>query len=127
MHACTRSQAPFGLPQARWAPELVSIVAKINENFGSNFRDIACAGEVTLGMVGAADDGAPNFDDPALDYEKVAIHIRVKFRDSEPMQLLTPLRQSGGERALTTMLYLIAIQVRGRLHGAGRPDTCMRL
>ena len=52
-----------------------------------------------------------DFDDPSLDYEKMAIHIKVKFRDSEPMQLLTPLRQSGGERALTTMLYLIAIQV----------------
>ena len=88
------------------------IVASINENFSANFRDIACAGEVGLGVVGAEGAGPLDFDDPTLDYEKMAIHIRVKFRDSEPMQLLTPLRQSGGERALTTMLYLIAIQVR---------------
>ena len=36
---------------------------------------------------------------------------RVKFRDSEQMQLLTASRQSGGERSVSTMLYLIALQV----------------
>ncbi|KAK9813986.1 hypothetical protein WJX73_007994 [Symbiochloris irregularis] len=96
--------------RARWAPELVRITAAINENFSANFCDIACAGEVGLGIQGQEDAGPLDFDDPGLEYDKMAIHIRVKFRDNEPMQLLTPLRQSGGERALTTMLYLIAIQ-----------------
>ena len=39
--------------------------------------------------------------------------IRVKFRDSEEMTLLTAQRQSGGERSVSTILYLIALQVCG--------------
>ena len=52
-----------------------------------------------------------DFEDPSLDYEQLAIHIMVKFRQDEPLQLLTGQRQSGGERAVSTILYLIAIQV----------------
>lgn len=97
--------------QDRWAPELVRIVAQINDNFGANFRDIASAGEVSLGILGHANDAPLDFNDPNLNFEKLAIHVKVKFRDTEGLQLLTTSRQSGGERALTTMLYLIAIQV----------------
>ena len=60
-----------------------------------------------------------DFEDPSLDYEQLAIHIMVKFRRDEPLQLLTGLRQSGGERAVSTILYLIAIQV--LCSGCGSP------
>lgn len=40
---------------------------------------------------------------------------RVKFRQNEELQLLTAQRQSGGERSVSTILYLIALQV-----GVGR-------
>ena len=36
---------------------------------------------------------------------------RVKFRESEELQMLTATRQSGGERSVSTILYLVAIQV----------------
>lgn len=36
---------------------------------------------------------------------------RVKFRDEEDLQVLTATRQSGGERSVSTILYLISIQV----------------
>lgn len=36
---------------------------------------------------------------------------RVQFRETESMQLLTATRQSGGERSVSTILYLIALQV----------------
>jgi hypothetical protein len=39
-----------------------------------------------------------------------ATQIRVKFRESEELQLLTGKRQSGGERSVSTILYLIALQ-----------------
>ncbi|KAM6499999.1 hypothetical protein JOM56_005507 [Amanita muscaria] len=42
------------------------------------------------------------------DYEKWAIDILVKFRDSEKLQVLTAQRHSGGERSLTTILYLMS-------------------
>lgn len=47
-----------------------------------------CAGEVHI----AEDE----------DYDKWAIDIMVKFRDSERLQLLTGHRQSGGVRATVT-------------------------
>ncbi len=36
---------------------------------------------------------------------------RVKFRDAEELQTLDANRQSGGERSVSTMLYLISLQV----------------
>ncbi len=35
------------------------------------------------------------------------------------MQLLTSTRQSGGERSVSTILYLIALQVRRGVQGRG--------
>lgn len=34
----------------------------------------------------------------------------VKFRDTDELQELTRTHQSGGERALTTAVYMIALQ-----------------
>ena len=61
---------------------------------------IGCAGEIRI--------------TPHEDYEKWAIDILVKFRDSEKLQLLTGQRQSGGERSLTTILYLMSLTEEAR-------------
>lgn len=44
------------------------------------------------------------------DYEKYGICIKVKFRDDETLQELTAYRQSGGERSVSTVLYMMALQ-----------------
>lgn len=44
------------------------------------------------------------------DFSKYGVQIRVKFRDNEDLQALTAHRQSGGERSVSTMLYLMALQ-----------------
>jgi chromosome segregation ATPase len=62
--------------------------------------DIGCAGEIRISQ-------APEF-------EKWAIDILVKFRDDERLQLLTGQRQSGGERALTTIMYLMSLTEEAR-------------
>ena len=85
--------------QAQWLPELKRIMEEVNANFGASFARIGCAGEVRL------------HEDPGQDFEQYAIHINVRFRPEEGMQLLTAHRQSGGERSVSTILYLIAIQV----------------
>lgn len=46
---------------------------------------------------------------------------RVKFRDTEDLQVLTASRQSGGERSVSTILYLISIQVRRHCHACLGP------
>ena len=44
------------------------------------------------------------------DFDKWGINIFVKFRDNEKLQQLTGQRQSGGERSVTTILYLMSLQ-----------------
>ncbi|KAG0287364.1 Structural maintenance of chromosomes protein 5, partial [Dissophora globulifera] len=44
------------------------------------------------------------------DYDKWCIEILVKFRDTEKLQKLTGQRQSGGERSVSTIMYLMALQ-----------------
>ena len=44
------------------------------------------------------------------DYEKYGVRIRVKFRDTEQLAELTPYQQSGGERSVSTVLYMISLQ-----------------
>ena len=61
---------------------------------------IGCAGEIRIS--------------PHEEYDKWAIDILVKFRDSEKLQLLTGQRQSGGERSLTTILYLMSLTEEAR-------------
>ncbi|PRW39176.1 Structural maintenance of chromosomes 5 [Chlorella sorokiniana] len=81
-----------------WLPRLKEIVEQVSETFSQNFMSVGCAGEVVL------------HEAPGEDYEKYAIEIRVKFRDSEELQTLDANRQSGGERSVSTILYLIALQ-----------------
>lgn len=45
-----------------------------------------------------------------LDFSSWALHIHVTFRESEPLSLLDSHRQSGGERAVSTIFYLMALQ-----------------
>ncbi|KAH8662344.1 structural maintenance of chromosome complex subunit SmcA [Xylariales sp. PMI_506] len=77
-------------------PELDELVGKINRAFGHNFDTIKCAGEVGI-----------HKDE---DFEQWAIEIKVKFRENEALQLLNQHRQSGGERAVSTVFYLMALQ-----------------
>eukprot|EP00878_Enallax_costatus_P017303 GHUV01018171.1.p1 GENE.GHUV01018171.1~~GHUV01018171.1.p1 ORF type:complete len:959 (+),score=392.27 GHUV01018171.1:54-2930(+) len=82
--------------KASWQPELERVVGLINDSFSTNFAQIGCAGEVLLGK--------------SEDYDKFSIQIKVKFRENEQLEMLTAHRQSGGERSVSTILYLIALQ-----------------
>ncbi|XP_073526375.1 structural maintenance of chromosomes protein 5 isoform X2 [Phyllobates terribilis] len=81
-----------------WLIPLKQLVEKINKEFSSFFRSMQCVGEVDL--------HAENEED----YDKYGIRIRVKFRSSTQLHELTPHHQSGGERSVSTMLYLMALQ-----------------
>ncbi|KAI6778209.1 Structural maintenance of chromosomes protein-like protein [Emericellopsis cladophorae] len=81
---------------AKWEPELDNLIDKIDRAFAHNFEQIQCAGEVRV-----------HKDD---DFDLWAIDILVKFRESEELQQLTAHRQSGGERAVSTIFYLMALQ-----------------
>lgn len=81
-----------------WLAELKQIITEVDRNFSVNFQKVGCAGEVALRE--APNDNFANF----------AIEIRVKFRENENLSCLDASRQSGGERSVSTMLYLVALQ-----------------
>ncbi|KAI0850849.1 P-loop containing nucleoside triphosphate hydrolase protein [Daldinia vernicosa] len=80
----------------QWEPGVDDVVGKINDAFSYNFEQINCAGEVGI-----------HKDE---DFEQWAIEIKVKFRENETLQQLNQHRQSGGERAVSTIFYLMALQ-----------------
>ena len=56
------------LLQDQWYPDLLSTVKKINQTFQRNFKDIGCAGEVSLAE--------------HTDYDKFAVQIRQVMLES---------------------------------------------
>ena len=80
-----------------WLAALRPLVDKINDNFKTNFASIGCAGEVKLHDAGDR-------------FEEWELQIWVKFRAVTDMHILDAHRQSGGERSVSTMLYLISLQ-----------------
>ncbi|XP_067886687.1 structural maintenance of chromosomes protein 5 isoform X2 [Heterodontus francisci] len=82
----------------KWLNPLKQLVEQINEKFSEYFRSMQCAGEIDL------------HTDNEGEYDKYGIRIRVKFRSSTQLHELTPHHQSGGERSVSTMLYLMALQ-----------------
>ncbi|XP_071488629.1 structural maintenance of chromosomes protein 5-like [Diadema antillarum] len=81
-----------------WLERLNDHIAKINSKFSLFFSKMGCAGEVAL------------YTPDEESYDKYGIHIKVKFRANERLQLLTATYQSGGERSVATILYLMALQ-----------------
>lgn len=105
----------------RWLNPLKLLVEQINEKFTAFFRSMNCVGEVDLHSENEVNVVTGHFDDgdyPALmerclsqeDYDKYGIRIRVKFHSNTHLHELTPYHQSGGERSVSTMLYLMSLQ-----------------
>ncbi|XP_074302733.1 structural maintenance of chromosomes protein 5-like [Silene latifolia] len=83
--------------KANWLPALRSLVAQINETFSRNFQQMAVAGEVSL-------------DEHDIDFGAYGVVIKVKFRQAGQLQILSAHHQSGGERSVSTILYLVSLQ-----------------
>ncbi|XP_070206218.1 structural maintenance of chromosomes protein 5-like [Littorina saxatilis] len=83
----------------QWLNPLKELIERINENFSFFFTAMGCNGEVDLSI--PEDQEA---------YNKYGVRIKVKFRDAEALKELTPFHQSGGERSVSTVLYMMALQ-----------------
>ena len=86
--------------RGKWEPLLDNLVRRISDAFAFNMRQINCAGEVAIHK--------------DADFDQWAIQIRVKFREHEPLTQLDAQRQSGGERAVSTVFYLMSLQAMTR-------------
>lgn len=81
-----------------WRGAVDDVIARVDERFRQLFESINCKGSVQLQV--PADE---------LDFDKYELAIKVAFRTGEQPQLLGT-RQSGGERSVSTMLYLLSFQ-----------------
>ncbi|KEF51802.1 uncharacterized protein A1O9_12139 [Exophiala aquamarina CBS 119918] len=100
--------------RGKWEPKLEGYVERISAAFSDSFDRIGCAGQVTV-FKASSDDATDCTEENGgmsngLDFGNWAIHISVKFREQEPLSLLDSHRQSGGERAVSTIFYLMALQ-----------------
>jgi len=98
--------------EAEWKPALHAMIATVDRAFATYFARFNCEGEVRLHDGRATDpetgDALPGAEDKYTDYK---IHIRVKWRASEALHVLGEAgRDSGGERSVATMVYLISLQ-----------------
>jgi structural maintenance of chromosomes protein 5 len=89
-----------------WETRLEVHLFKINILFGQYMQEMGCTGEVRLSKGPKPEDGAnerPNF-------KLWGVEILVSFRDGAKAQILSAQRHSGGERSVSTILYLMALQ-----------------
>ncbi|CAI5442179.1 unnamed protein product [Caenorhabditis angaria] len=82
-----------------WKQKVNEMIEKINENYRDNFIKMGCLGEVHL-----------EIPENKLDIDNYGIMIMVCFRNGEKLKRLDQRVQSGGERSVATMLYLLALQ-----------------
>ncbi|EQC41215.1 hypothetical protein SDRG_01190 [Saprolegnia diclina VS20] len=80
-----------------WVEELDKVVGNINTSFQQYFQEIGCVGEVLL-----------NMDDD--DVAKWGIERRAQFRMNAKLTRMTAEEQSGGEKSVGTIMYLMALQ-----------------
>lgn len=74
-----------------------------------------CQGRITFGPL-PKDLGSAEYNDPATecfdddDFANYGILIWVRFRKESKLKQLSTGTQSGGERSVSTMLYLLSMQ-----------------
>lgn len=93
-----------------WKPALEKMVAEVDQNFSAYFERFSCVGKVELcdGRKLNPQTGEPEGPD---DFSAYKIHIKVQWRQKEALHVLGEGgRDSGGERSVATMIYLISLQ-----------------
>ena len=90
-------ESEMSVIKERWITPLNAMIERINKSFSESMKSLGYAGEVTL-------KGEGN------NFEEYGIVVRVKYRDSEDVQELSAFTQSGGERSVATVIYMMALQ-----------------
>lgn len=79
-----------------WEPELSRLVQKISKSFQKRFTTVASDGQVELAK-----------DNRFKDWK---LQILVKFRENSDLKVLDHQSQSGGERAVSTIFFIMSLQ-----------------
>ncbi|WWC62417.1 uncharacterized protein I303_105013 [Kwoniella dejecticola CBS 10117] len=82
-------------------PALETLVQAVSKKFSAAFARVKCTGEVRIRRV----EG---------DFSAWGIEILVSYRDEDNLAILTGSHQSGGERSLATVTYLMSLSEMSR-------------
>merc|ERR1712079_569960 len=83
----------------KWMNGVQELVENVNDKFGSMMADLGYNGEISLSQ--GKDD---------IDFSSYGIKIQVRFRQGQELQDLSKGTQSGGEKSVTTAVYMMALQ-----------------
>ncbi|KAG3117149.1 Structural maintenance of chromosomes protein 5 [Phytophthora idaei] len=83
--------------KGKWHADLKEVVEHIDTSFREFFKDIGCVGEILL-------------NDEDSDVAKWGIQRRAQFRKNTKLSTMTAEEQSGGEKSVGTIMYLMALQ-----------------
>jgi structural maintenance of chromosomes protein 5 len=89
-----------------WEGRLETYIDKVNSLFTVYMSEMGCTGEVRL-TKGPQQD---NVATPKDNFRHWGLEIRVSFREGCKAEVLSAQRHSGGERSVSTILYLMALQ-----------------
>jgi hypothetical protein len=79
-----------------WCTDVRNIANRVNESFKVYMKDLGFQGEVSLLETGT--------------FNNYEMRIKVSFRENTDVITLSGSRHSGGERAVSTIMYLMALQ-----------------
>ncbi len=100
--ACDSGQTDLERLAGPWAENLKNLTKRLTERFGEYMEQMGCEGKVTLD--GHGGDGEKE------DYGAWRLQIWVKFRKETTLQPLSAKVHSGGERSVSTILFLMGLQ-----------------
>ena len=89
---------------------LTNIINDVNVKFSAYMSEVNCAGEIRLYKGGS--ESSDNDGDGRIRYnfKDWGIEILVKFREASALQVLSAQTHSGGERSVSTIMYLMGLQ-----------------
>lgn len=90
-----------------WESALDNITTKVDVLFSKYMEELGCAGEVRLSKGDQSGRGA---QEHLGNFKEWGVEIRVKFREKSDLQVLSAQVHSGGERSVSTIMYLMAMQ-----------------
>lgn len=95
-----------------WEAALVNSLAKVDALFGTYMAELGCNGEI---MLKRGDGEARNSqrelgESINFNFDNWGVEIRVSFREKAKLSVLSAQRHSGGERSVSTIMYLMALQ-----------------
>lgn len=92
----------------KWEAQLINIVNDVSKKFSEYMKEVGCAGEIRLYTGGAGD--RTEGDNVHYNFKGWGVEILVKFREASALQVLSAQTHSGGERSVSTIMFLMGLQ-----------------